>query len=799
MFSRTESGYRQNGQAIGSPSRFRSAACKVAYCAFSFLLAVHSASAAAGKADAARQLIQSTSLVNVLRTDAEQASLIADQLSEDIPAELRSDLRHVIDRSLGYDEMENALVRSVAVSLNPHDIDTNLRWWASDSGRAVAKMESSVYASIFVGSTFETFNPTIEPPHEVSAADLAQLTTEGHLSEFLTDLLSSTAASRSCLEFTISVGPPCPQLDTANEAALKARASVVLNTAISGAFARVPSGDLTSYETYLRSDAAQTTLRVLRNSLLLVDQQSWSNAAKQSSIAIDTYARKTFGAKREPDLSQTTTDIDNGQNLSRARVTLDLMRRAAPEDPKVLVQSARVVLKLARDLTDNDVAPSVPRIDPKSLQIAERWLDQALTLDSQSADALMIRGHVAYLQFDFPLSVRLLEQAKAIGTDSPWLPINLGDAFWAMAFQQPPLDHALAQKAADEFEAALALKLPDAAELRVVHQLSAIYPELGEIKKADVFQQRYISMREGRYKAYALHRYAHFLLFYAHDVDAAVAAARQAVRLYNFRVGREFLVQILAIKGGLLHEAGRSHEAAPYFAEAKGIEPDLESICPDLAWFPDMLPGVYGIHAEGLIKNFAGSIGGRTLLYATSYATAAQIEQLLSWGANPNYFDAQDGAPLHHAILSDNTAAVKVLLAHGANPLTPYVDSRTPTQLADYPADAKRAEILAMVTKAAGDHASAGGPVGKPLKVGYRYRLKKPLNGNGYGSDSPEGTQFIFISTGCGYTDAALACFVVAPVDHPDQLRDVAFAKDQLSDWKSWFEELGPYKPSIAH
>jgi len=535
----------------------------------------------------------------------------------------------------------------------------------------------------------------------------------------------------------------------------------------------------------------------LRESLLSVDRQSWDSASKQSTIAIDTYARKTFGATREPALGQTTIDIDNGVNLSRARVTLDLMRRAAPRDPKVLVQSARVALKLARDLTDNDVAPSVPRIDPKSLQIAERWLDQALALDSHNADALMIRGHVAYLQFDFRRGVELLEQAKAFGEESPWLHINLGDAFWATAYQRLPLDHALAQKAADEFEVALPMKLPAAAELRVVHQLSAIYPELGYIDKADAFQRRYISMVEGHNRAFAMHRYAHFLLFYAHNVDAAVIAARQAVQLYDFAVGRQFLVQMLAIKGGLLHEAGHPHEAAPLFAEAKRIEPDLESICPDLAWFPDMLPGVYGIHAEGLIKNFSGSIGGRTLLYATRYATAGQIEQLLSWGANPNYFDAQDGAPLHHAILSDNAAAVKVLLVHGANPLAPYVDGRSPSQLANYPDDPKRAEILAMVSKAAGDNTSIA--IGAPLKAGYRYLLKKPLDGNGWGNDYPQGAELIFISTECAYANPALACFVVASVDNPGLPRDVAFAKDQLGAWKDWFKELGTAKSSSAH
>jgi hypothetical protein len=292
-----------------------------------------------------------------------------------------------------------------------------------------------------------------------------------------------------------------------------------------------------------------------------------------------------------------------------------------------------------------------------------------------------------------------------------------------------------------------------------------------------------------------LHRYAHFLLFSAHDVDASVGAAREAVKVADFEVGRAFLVDVLAIKGGMLHAAGERQAAARFFAEATQIEPDLESICPDLARLPAMLPGVFGIHAEGLVKDFSGSIGGRTLVYASAYATADEIEELLAWGANPNYLDAEEGAPLHSAILANNVAAVKVLLAHGANPLTPFLDGRIPSQLADDPSDAKRAEIQTLVVNAAGRRTSATGPVGSPLRVGYRYVVKKPISGDRWGYNFAVGEQFTFVSS-CQYSDPAIACFVVRRVGNPDQSQDLALAKDQLSSWQSWFEELGPSQPS---
>jgi hypothetical protein len=92
---------------------------------------------------------------------------------------------------------------------------------------------------------------------------------------------------------------------------------------------------------------------------------------------------------------------------------------------------------------------------------------------------------------------------------------------------------------------------------------SPIHPELGDIPQADSYERRYIEMQEGRNKAYALHRYAHFLLFYAKDTDGALRAARQAVEIFDFQVGRQFLVQMLTIKGGDLVAAGHSKDAAP--------------------------------------------------------------------------------------------------------------------------------------------------------------------------------------------------------------------------------------------
>jgi tetratricopeptide (TPR) repeat protein len=389
-----------------------------------------------------------------------------------------------------------------------------------------------------------------------------------------------------------------------------------------------------------------------------------------------------------------------------------------------------------------------------------------------------------------------------MGGTNPWLQVNLGDALWAIAMQPPEVNRPISQRAAEEFEAALTSPLPSAAENRAVHQLGAIYAELGDIPKADLYQRRYVSMEEGRFKAYALHRYAHFLLFYAKDADGALSAARQAVQIYNFPVDRSFLVQMLTIKGGDLVAAGRPNDAVPFLNEAREMQPDLESLCPELARFPGLFPGVFGIHSVGGIKDFSGRIGGQTLVYASIYATSGQIEQLLSWGANPNYLDPDEGTPLHSAILADNVGAVKTLLAHGANPLTPFTDGRLPSDLNGDPSDAKRSEILADIRKAAGGRGSAIAPPGAPFKMGYEYLVQKSLDGviNGASwADSYDVGEHLVYSSECRFTDSSVACFVFKKLADQGRPHMLAIGKDQLVSWTNWFKEIGPERGARRH
>lgn len=137
------------------------------------------------------------------------------------------------------------------------------------------------------------------------------------------------------------------------------------------------------------------------------------------------------------------------------------------------------------------------------------------------------------------------------------------------------------------------------------------------------------------------------------------------------------------------------------------------------------------------------------------------------------------------------------MLAHGANPLTPFTDGRLPSDLNGDPSDAKRSEILADVRKAAGGRGSAIVPSGAPFKVGYEYLVKKHLDGviNGASwADSFEVGEHLVYTSECRFTDSSVACFIFKKLADQGRPHMLAIGKDQLVSWINWFKEIGPEK-----
>ncbi len=197
------------------------------------LLACRAHPVDAGEAnDAVRQLIQSTNVVSILRIDAEQASLIINQLPEELPPALRSDLRRVLDENLRYDAMEEALIQSAARTLDSSTLDANLRWWASDPGHAITQAESGIYASVFPNSTFNAFHPAAGAPQSADPNTVEEVVVNGQFDHFVADLLASTETARFCLVKTVNTASDCAPPDMIDGSNAASTAALAQNVAL---------------------------------------------------------------------------------------------------------------------------------------------------------------------------------------------------------------------------------------------------------------------------------------------------------------------------------------------------------------------------------------------------------------------------------------------------------------------------------------------------------------------------------------------------------------------------------------
>jgi tetratricopeptide (TPR) repeat protein len=768
---------------------------------FSLLIAFVNVVQAGSLSDANRQVIQQTSMDGILRITAAQGGRLSDNFAGDLPPDLSPGLRQALDANLDYNKMESDVTGLMASKLMGSARAGTGSFWGSSEGREIARAEARAYASLIGDSSFNVFNSAPPATDSPSADAIEEAVLLARLPEFATAMLQRTGPIVGCLIAEVAD----PTLTTCSDFTLSpdqlARLTRRSAQLIRASYSTVSAGALQAYLIYLRSADNSAVVAALQAATLDVTERCYQRAQAAVSSVLKKYAETRYSTVDERVLREILANIDEGRELKKARFTLALMRRGAPPNAGVLMQLARVTLKLAPNHSGPESEPYVPSLDRREVLLAKAFITEALSLASADPDVVMIAGHTAYLAGELQQAVDLLEKARALGGQSPWLHVNLGDALYAVAFQPPQIKREILQRAAERFEAALKEKLPPAAESRAVHQLGPIYADLGDLRRAETYYRRYVSLQDGdQNRAYATHRYGIFLLFFPHDYDGAIAAARAALALYDFGFARDFLVQALAVKGGSLVMNGHAKDAAPFLEEARRLDPHLEFSAPEWGRLAATYPGVVGAHASGALPSFAGRLGGETLVRSMLYATPAQIEQMLSWGADPNYLDPEEGTPLQFAILADNVAAVQNLLTHGANARTPFIDGRLPCELAAGD-DPRRKVTLAMVLKATG-----GGPCGGdpnfPLKVDHAYRLKKEMtgviNGATWGSNSFEAGEILVFQSACNlrYTDSTVMCLLfkkIGPDGLPIQngrLFDFAIAKSDLISWQELFEEV---------
>jgi hypothetical protein len=251
------------------------------------LVAVSTGVKATEKSAETRQLIQLTSQDNILRIDAQQAGFIIDRLPEDLPQELRSQVRRAIDVNLDYNKMQQALISAAASKLDRDRLDSHSRWWASTSGRAIARAESSIYAALFTDSSFDIYHPADTTADQSNAELVEEVVKASQFPQFISELAQSTTALRLCLVSSVMAAEQTTDCAQIKNTMISHAASLTQRIARIAAdkYSSVSSGDLSAYLAFLGSDNALATLKVLRAANLQVEQDSWHGAAPVSWTA----------------------------------------------------------------------------------------------------------------------------------------------------------------------------------------------------------------------------------------------------------------------------------------------------------------------------------------------------------------------------------------------------------------------------------------------------------------------------------------------------------------------------------
>jgi tetratricopeptide (TPR) repeat protein len=652
------------------------------------------ATAGTAEINSASRLLQATSVDRVLRIDLSLISMNLEQLPADMPPQLGLQLRRIVASELDYAPMHAETARLVSSRLSPAAIQQNLQFWESPPGATVTDAEGDAYSRYAGGPVTRWVGVPVNRTPDGSA--IRELTAIGGFIRFAHELHDSVQTSHQCLLRTVTLGPDCStQQPTVN--------SEPIESSLQSAYARLPAADLKTYLTYLKSGGGAAVVDTLRAAVLEVEKNHASHVLDAVTDATREYLRTRVGDPEQA-LRTIVAAVDAGQDLEQTRVALQLLRRVDPQNPAVPVELARVALKLAP--ASREYFPATPpRVDPHGLEEAQHWLDIAHALDPQRADTLVLEGHLAYLQEHYDRSVEILEQARKIGTTNPWLTINLADALWARSARST--DKESLGRAALEFEAAAkyqaGLKVESTPRIRAViyQQLAGVYTDLGDLRRAERNYRLFVAAEQGADEGFALKAYASFLLWTVGDADRSLAMARAGFELADDPMAESLLATVLLVKSGQLFAAGQRAAALQLVTEARRVEPDLETETWRLASDRVVYPGLRALHDSGVIKDFSVGPAGQALGRVCMWGGATEIDQLMAWGADPNHLDPNYGTALHLAIFRDNMVAVKALLARGADPLTRYTDGRLPSQLTGKPSDAKRAEILALVQKAA--------------------------------------------------------------------------------------------------
>ena len=381
-------------------------------------------------------------------------------------------------------------------------------------------------------------------------------------------------------------------------------------------------------------------------------------------------------------LAEVINRLDRGSELGTAGSLLEELLEIDAANPAVHVEHARYIMKTSgasRSISNSARVAWPPGVMDKT----KAALDQALKLDPDRADTLVLYGYVAMQRREYSDALKMLRHADKIGTDNPWLYVNWADTLMEIATEQKDSD--AEAKAMVYFEKALERSPPHPQTSNsAADSLVAYYLRTGDLDKAEAVYHKVLEITDNSARAH--HTYANFLMQYRGDADAAFEHAEKARDgRYAKYQSKEIMARALCLKASrIMAETGDRDQAQPLFEQAERLYPDYAEFAFDATWLPVqrvMLKGMsqYGVDIFADEDNRQISI----IHMAVMRNDIELTREILALGGNPNQPNADNGTPLHAALFHSGPDMVDLLLSHGADPTTKYRDGRTPIEIVE--------------------------------------------------------------------------------------------------------------------
>lgn len=466
-----------------------------------------------------------------------------------------------------------------------------------------------------------------------------------------------------------------------------------------------------------------------------------------------------------------------------AEKTLLAMHAKNPRDPEVMTQLARLEYKRALAGLPRSAGMPPEGWDPKHMDAAERWIQQAIEANPKHASAWVVHGQIKYARFQLDQSLEMLTRAESLDPTSIKLRLRKGATLRALSETHGTPEHLKA--AAREFQKAIQGDVDNGNELLAAGELGDIFSELGDTAQALDYNARAAGFAKGNAKAFLLGRRAQIRL-YAGDAQGALAESEAALAIIDTEWNRSMQANALLVLAGIAVRDGKPAQAKPLIDRAIATGTDPWEALHMLASKSATFPAIYAF-VDPETKGTTRAVHISEALVPTgAFITPADLAWLHRMGIQFNASDEFSGTLLHGAIRANNVGAVKALLELGANPTALHLSGRTPLELALTGTTPERREIRRLLVAKTGAPKDWKDPGVDLPRAGHWYAADRKIGSVDETHVAlPAGTVVLVQSSDCWFPDRTDICLdlleapgqpygmVAVPLSNLDELKSL--------------------------